>query len=291
MLIKGGILLKIPSQYVEERFKNIDNQLNTGRRKRNSQYYKNCTFIWIRNIIIFYVLFIIGMFLMYMYTDILQSITFGSYNKTNCSCQYVKASDSNPKESINVNNTYIKYIPIPPKFWQQHLDNLTNIVVNTIDEYFRTSGAQYIENSTDIIVNKTIDRLQKIQLSSMYIDEIQSKIFYTNTLTTDTITTNTLTTDTITTNTLTTDSIYSSKINTTDLYGTNLYGTDSIYSSKINTTDLYGTNLYGTNLFGVNIFGTNLTTSIINTINIITDTVQSIELFGNTLNKCTVGKC
>ena len=243
--------IKIPSQYVEDRFKNIDNQLSYGRRKRNSQYYKNCTMIWIRNIIIFYVLFIIGMFFLYMCTDMLQSITFG-YNQTNtnCSCQYNTPSNEASTNSPIINKTNIQYIPIPPKFWQQQLDNLTNIVKNMIDDYFTTSGIQYIENSTDLIVNNTINRLQTTVLHRMYIDEIISKQLDTNIIT-----------------------------------------SDIIYTNKINTTDLNSTNILGINLFGTNLFGTNLTTSLVNTLNIITNTVQSIELFGNTLNKCTVGKC
>jgi hypothetical protein len=247
--------IKIPSQYVEDRFKNIDNQLSYGRRKRNKEYYKNCTIIWIRNIIIFYILFIIGMFFLYMCTDMLQSITFG-YNQTNtnCSCQHIKSNEDSTDSTI-INNTNIQYIPIPPKFWQQQLDNLTAIVKNMIDVYFTTSGAQYIENSTDFIVNNTINRLQTTALHRMYIDEIISKQ--------------------IDTNIITSDIIYTNKINTTDLYSTN------INSTNINSTIINS----------LNIFGTNLTTSLINTLNIITDIVQSTELFGNTLNKCTVGKC
>ena len=89
-----------------------------------------------------------------------------------------------------------------------------------VDVYFATVAADFVFNSSGIIVNKTIDLLQIINISKLTVGHIVA-----NTLN------------------------------------------------------------------SINIDTTNLSSKLIKTVDIAAENVKSVSLYGDTLNKCNVGKC
>jgi hypothetical protein len=298
--------IKIPSTYVQERLKNLDNQVTTSRRKRNTKYYQNCILTWIRNITIFYILFIIGFALIYLFTDIFV-YNANNANNTNCTCIGSGTGDSiinHTYSDTKVNN--IQYLPIPPKFWQQQLSNLTETVTIMIDDYFATKGIEYISNSSNLITNETIKLLQTVHLSKIMVDNIINNQIITSSIISNNASIDTITNDIMISNIFTTsnatvlDTTLSNKIDASDIE-TNNIETALITTSNINANDIKTTKinaefinsqiLYSDLLNTTTIIGENISSIIVNAINVIATNVESIGLFGNKLNKCTVGKC
>jgi len=217
--------IKIPSVYVQDRFRDLDDQVHNGRRTRSVNYYKNCIGVPICNIAIFYILFVIGVIMLRVFGDFIDLDSIFKTNATKyigCQCNDMRlpgGSGSNGGRHVR-NITEIRYIPIPPKFWDQRLENLTQEMYNMVDVYFATVAADFVFNSSGIIVNKTIDLLQIINISKLTVGHIVS-----NTLN------------------------------------------------------------------SINIDTTNLSSKLIKTVDITAENVKSVSLYGDTLNKCNVGKC
>ena len=210
--------IKIPSVYVQDRFRDLNDQVHNGRRARSVNYYKNCIGVPICNIVIFYILFVIGVIMLRVFGDFIDLDSIFKTNATKyigCQCNDMRLPSTPPR-----NITEIRYIPIPPKFWDQRLENLTQEMYNMVDVYFATVAADFVFNSSGIIVNKTIDLLQTINISKLTVGHIVA-----NTLN------------------------------------------------------------------SINIDTTNLSSKLINTVDITAGNVKSLALYGDTLNKCNVGKC
>jgi len=171
--------IKIPSNYVHNRFRDLNDQVHIGRRNRTITYYRNYFITAICNIIIFYILFSIGIGILYIWSVPINTFlnsTSTVQQRIGCQCiptPTVHTNQPPPIQNIQ-NNTVIKYLP--PLFWDRwrsnDLVNLTVLLTNMIDIYFATTGAEFLSNASDIISNKTINQIQTIVLDKLTVNKI-----------------------------------------------------------------------------------------------------------------------
>jgi hypothetical protein len=277
----------VPSMYVQDRIKTLDSQVASSRRRRSYTSIKNYVFNAIVYIVIFYTLFAIGLITLwyildsYGYKILVQKDVYDT-NST----YSVNASDGtnsytyieNKEDTIYSNVTVP--VPIPPKFWEQHLENLTSQVLESVYIYFNTVGTEFLTNSTENIINSTIDKIQTVQLSTLYVTDVMS-----STTTSENIISNDIVTNNMFSNYTDTKNIVTERIVTEDIV------TERIVTQNITTTSMYSNNIFGSFINIPNIMTQNISSHIINAYEVIATNVNSLALFGNSLNKCNVGKC
>ena len=302
--------IRIPSIYVHDRLEELNNTVREGRRNRFCQRFKQN----ICRIIEFYVLFFVGICMLYyglvLFTYFNGSIVWSlcANGCANATSMGYDASGSNySSESSNTvrNITEIRYITVPPKNWQNIVDGLSSQINNTIDLYFNKTAVEFFNYSAPYITQFVILKLPQSTLSSLHVNALTTTSINTYTLNTSSITTgdilaNDLSTDSVNatfvrSSNVNADKIMNQELTTKDIVAstlvtsglvTNDIVSESITSEVINTTDLVA--MTG-NITSV--FAHNLSTVFIEAVDVVANNIFGISLFGNTLNKCTVGKC
>ena len=277
----------VPSIYVQDRIKRLDSQVESSRRRRSCTSIKNCVFNTIVYIVVFYTLFAIGLITLWYILDSYgyKILVQKDVNDTNSTYSVNASGSTNSytyienKEDTIYSNVSVP-VPIPPKFWEQHLENLTSQVLQSVYIFFNTVGTEFLTNSTENIINSTIDKIQTVQLSTLYVTDVIS-----STATSENIISNGIVTNNMFSNYTDTKNIVTEDIVTESIV------TERIVTQNITTTSMYSNNIFGSFINIPNIMTQNISSHIINAYEVIATNVNSLALFGNSLNKCNVGKC
>jgi hypothetical protein len=296
--------IKIPSDYVHDRFRDLADQVDTSRRNRTIIYYRNYFITGVCNILIFYILFSIGIGILHIWS--VPIYTF--LNITSCvqhnGCECISSPSSPPHtnqsniQQIVQNNTVIKYLP--PLFWNQErshaLANLTLLTTTMVDAAFASLSETLLANTTTMVdaafasLSETLLANTTTMVDAAFASLSETLLANTTTMVdvafaslseaflANTTTMVDKTIDQI--QTIVLDKLTVTKITT------NAIDAQSITTNAIDASSSNITTMVAKNISSVAINSDLLDCTDINAVSVV-----ALSLYGNTLNKCTQGKC